>query len=429
MNRSWPRDESSQTQLIPIQSGGWVKYAMDLDIRKLRALTVVVPVAFLLALEIVSLTVLQPLFGGNSTLRVLVIFFILIVAIIPFSFWVFAVIQRQQQEVAQSAALLSSVKDYAIFMLDPEGRVVSWSPGAERVKGYRAEEILGMPLSTFYPSEEVDRGLAAKILAETSRLGQYETQGWRVRKDGSRFWANILSTAIYDEKGHLAGFTHVARDITERKQAEERIQALNEQLENQVQNLAIANEEITRRVRELDAANTAIASISSPLDLSSVLQNIVDSARELIQSKYAALGVSDGEGRILRFITSGISAEERAAIGPLPQGHGLLGALIQDATPLRIPDINDDPRRHGFPANHPPMTSLLGVPIVFQGKPVGDLYLTDKIGAETFSQDDQDLLILLANHAAVAIENARLYEETIMSRDRLRAWSDRKSVV
>ena len=129
-----------------------MKNALHLDLKKLRALTVVVPVAFLLVLEVLSLTLLPPLFGSNSTLRLFVIFLVLIVAIIPFSFWVFAVIERQQRDLAQSAELLGSVKDYAIFMLDPQGRVMSWSAGAERVKGYRAEEILGKPLSTFYPT-------------------------------------------------------------------------------------------------------------------------------------------------------------------------------------------------------------------------------------------------------------------------------------
>jgi PAS domain S-box-containing protein len=396
---------------------------LALNIKKLRALTIVAPVGFVLVLEVVSVFVLRPLFGGNSLAYLLLIFLILIAGVLPFSFWIFAVIERQQQDLAQSAELLSSVKDYAIFMLDPQGRVMSWSSGAERVKGYSAVEILGKPLSAFYAPQDVDQGEPARVLAETTRLGQYETEGWRLRKDGSRFWANTLSTAVRDEKGQLLGFTHIARDVTERRHAEERIQALNEQLADQVRNLAVANQEITRRVRELDAANTAITSISSALDLLHVLQNIADSARELVQSQYAALGVSDNDGRILKFITSGISPEQRAAIGPLPQGHGLLGALIKDATPLRIAAIGDDPRSYGFPANHPPMTSLLGVPIVFQGKPVGDLYLTNKIGAETFSQDDQDLLILLANHAAVAIENARLYEETSTARDRLQAWS------
>jgi PAS domain S-box-containing protein len=395
-----------------------------MNIKKLRALTIVVPVAFLLALEVLSLTVLQPLFGSNSALRLFVIFLILIIAVIPFSFWIFAVIERQERDLAQSAELLRNVRDYAIFMLDPAGRVVTWSAGAEQVKGYRAEEIIGQPLSTFYPPEDIERGVPASTLVEAARVGQYETEGWRVRKDGSRFWAGIVSTAVRDEKGQLLGFTHVARDITEHKRAEERIQALNEQLEIRVRDLATANDEITRRVGELGAVNTAISSISRALDLPQVLQTIVDSARDLVQSRYAALGVSDDEGRILQFITSGISADQREVIGPLPRGHGLLGALITDATPLRIPKIDGDPRSHGFPPNHPPMTSLLGVPITFQAKPVGDLYVTDKIGADSFNEEDQELLILLANHAAVAIENARLYEEARAARDRLQAWSE-----
>jgi PAS domain S-box-containing protein len=255
VKRSWFPEEPGQRDALPITSGSWVKYASDLDIKKLRTLTVVVPIAFLLILEVLSLTLLQPLFGNSSTLRLFVIFLILIVAIIPFSFWVFAVIERQQQDLAQSADLLGSVKDYAIFMLDPQGRVMSWSSGAERVKGYSAEEILGKPLSTFYASEDVELGVPDRTLAETSRLGQYETEGWRVRKDGSRFWANIVSTAVHDDKGQLLGFTHIARDVTERRHAEERIQALNEQLESQVRDLAAANEEITRRGR----AHAAVA--------------------------------------------------------------------------------------------------------------------------------------------------------------------------
>lgn len=419
------RHRGAQTEVRgnPVPSGTGGNPALKVSTKNLRALTIVAPVSFVLLLEVLSLAVLQPLFGSNSTLKLFTIFLILIVAVLPFSFWVFAVIERQQRDLAQSADLLSSVKDYGIFMLDPQGRVVTWSPGAERLKGYSAGEIIGRPLSTFYPAEEIQRGAPAHMLEEAARIGRYEAEGWRVRKDGSRFWANVVSTAVRNEQGQLLGFTHVARDVTQHKEAEERIQALNEQLEARVRDLGAANEEITRRVRELDAANTAITSISRALDLPHVLQNIVDSARDLVQSRYAALGVSDSEGRIVQFITSGISPEQRAAIGPPPHGHGLLGALITDATPLRIPNIGDDPRSHGFPANHPPMTSLLGVPILFQGKPLGNLYLTDKIGAETFSEEDQALLIVLANHAAVAIENARLYEEARASRDRLQVWS------
>lgn len=195
-------------------------------------------------------------------------------------------------------------------------------------------------------------------------------------------------------------------------------------IERRMKEVADAKEAIERRNQELAVINTAITAISGALDLSRVLQNIVDAARDLVQARYAALGVADGRGRIVQFITSGITPDERAAIGPLPQGHGLLGALISEGRPLRIPNIGKDPRSHGFPPYHPPMTSLLGVPILFQGKPVGDLYLTDKIGEGEFGQRDQDLITLLANHAAVAIENARLYGEVRAGRDRLQAWSE-----
>src|SRR5579875_2215282 len=189
------------------------------------------------------------------------------------------------------------------------------------------------------------------------------------------------------------------------------------------QQLRAANAEVAEHNRQLAAVNAAMSSISSDLDLRHVLQNIADAARDLAQSRYAALGVADETGRIIEFITSGISDEQRAAIGALPQGHGLIGVLISQGTPLRIPNIAADPRSAGFPPNHPPMTSLLGVPILFQGRAIGDLYLTDKIGDAEFGPEDEELLLLLAGHAAVAIENARLYEDARAARDRLQAWS------
>lgn len=254
--------------------------------RNLRLITIVLPIAYILGIEVFSLLVLLPLTGANAVLRLLLIFALLVLGGVPFSFWVFATIERRLRE------------------------------------------------------------------------------------------------------------------------------------------LAAAKEAIEQRNRELGAANQAITAISGALDLPEVLQNIADAARELVDARYAALGVANQSGRIVQFITSGITPEERAAIGPLPQGHGLLGALITEGRPLRIPDISKDPRSHGFPPHHPPMTSLLGVPIIFEGKPVGDLYLTDKIGAQEFSHEDQELVTLLANHAAVAIENARLYEEVRTGRDRLQAWSE-----
>jgi signal transduction histidine kinase len=155
---------------------------------------------------------------------------------------------------------------------------------------------------------------------------------------------------------------------------------------------------------------TGIA-ISSELSLDSVLQRIVRAAAELTGARYAALGVIDRAGTALeRFITTGIDDEARAAIGDPPHGRGILGVLIRDAQTLRLRDLQEDPRSVGFPPNHPPMHSFLGVPILLRGVAYGNLYLTEKGTGEDFSDEDEELVTLLAAQAAVAIENARLYE-------------------
>jgi signal transduction histidine kinase len=151
----------------------------------------------------------------------------------------------------------------------------------------------------------------------------------------------------------------------------------------------------------------------SELSLDTVLLRIVELAVDLTGARYGALGVLAADGRsIEEFITVGITAEERAALGDPPTGHGLLGALIREARPLRIPDIGADPRSVGFPPNHPPMKSLLGAPITGRGKVFGNIYLTDKQDADAFDEEDERVLVVLATQAAVAVENARLYDET-----------------
>jgi GAF domain-containing protein len=167
----------------------------------------------------------------------------------------------------------------------------------------------------------------------------------------------------------------------------------------------------SRLSESLVVLSDALAGLAAERALNSVLQRIADLAREVVGARYAALGVADSEGRIQEFITSGLTPQARAAIGPLPRGHGLLGVLIHEGRPVRIPKISADPRSSGFPPNHPPMTSLLGVPIVLNDRVLGDLYLTDKLEAAEFDEDDERLAMLLARHAGVAIENARLNDE------------------
>ncbi|MCE9669830.1 PAS domain-containing sensor histidine kinase [Myxococcus stipitatus] len=147
---------------------------------------------------------------------------------------------------AQLRLLIDSVRDYAIFTLDVTGRIASWNAGAERIKGYRAEEILGQHFSRFYPPEDVAWGKPQWELEVASREGRFEDEGWRVRKDGSRFWANVIITALRDGSGRLVGFGKVTRDFTERKRAEEvrEMERLREALQARDEFLSVASHEL-----------------------------------------------------------------------------------------------------------------------------------------------------------------------------------------
>lgn len=170
---------------------------------------------------------------------------------------------RQQELVQQGEErfrlLVTGVRDYAIFMLDPQGRVASWNEGAERIKGYRAEEIIGKHFSIFYPEEDKVADKPGRELKGAAEEGRFEDEGWRIRKDGSLFWANVVITRIQDAQGNLIGFSKVTRDLTERKAAENEIRKLNEELEYRVMErtaqLQEANEILRERTREAEEAN------------------------------------------------------------------------------------------------------------------------------------------------------------------------------
>jgi nitrate/nitrite-specific signal transduction histidine kinase len=154
----------------------------------------------------------------------------------------------------------------------------------------------------------------------------------------------------------------------------------------------------------------AVMAVGGDLELSVVLERIAEAARDLVDARYAALGVLDEQRvRLAQFITVGLSEEERARIGELPKGHGILGLLIHEPQPLRLPDLSAHPDSYGFPPNHPPMTSFLGVPLYVRGEVFGNLYLTDKQDGGGFSDIDEELAMSLASAAAIAIDNARLH--------------------
>jgi signal transduction histidine kinase len=172
----------------------------------------------------------------------------------------------------------------------------------------------------------------------------------------------------------------------------------------------------------------AVISLSADLELAAVLQRIIEAAMDLVDARYGAIGVLDEtKSGLIEFVTAGLDAETHRAIGDLPEGHGILGLLIADPRPLRLPDLREHPDSYGFPPNHPPMRSFLGVPIRARNEVFGNLYLTDKQSGEAFTDIDEELTVALAGAAGVAIENARLHTrlgELVLLEDRERIAKD-----
>lgn len=181
----------------------------------------------------------------------------------------------------------------------------------------------------------------------------------------------------------------------------------------------------SERLRQL---LSAVLTVGSDLDLPALLRRIVEAATQLVDARYGALGVLDDRNAGLsQFITTGLNKNEIQQIGPLPKGHGILGLLIAEPKPIRLPDLTRHPDSYGFPPGHPPMHSFLGVPIRLRREIFGNLYLTDKMTGDTFTEDDEVIVTTLAHAAAIAIENARLHSrlrDATLSEDRERIARD-----
>jgi PAS domain S-box-containing protein len=249
-------------------------------------------------------------------------------------------LQPVEQKYSQGSELfrllVNSVKDYAIFVLSPEGCVLTWNPGAQALKGYKKEEIIGKHFSVFYPPEAIDSGWPTRELALAEKEGRFSDEGWRVRKDGSSFWASVIITTLRDENGNLTGFAKVTQDMTQRREAEERIQNLNRELRNRVsqldesqrslelrtlefQNLSarvlrIQDEERRRIARELhDDLGQQLAGIKMSLDrsrneeVSNAVQSAINSVRNLSYLLHPPLLEETGLRSALHWFIDGLT--------------------------------------------------------------------------------------------------------------------------
>lgn len=306
----------------------------------------------------------------------------------------------------QFRLLVEGVLDYAIFMLDPQGRVVSWNTGAARLKGYTADEIIGSHFSRFYLPEDIARNHPQYELETATRVGRYEEEGWRVRKDGSRFWANVVLTTLHDQ-GKLVGFAKVTRDLTARREAELAAQRLI-----QAEAARVEAERTAETLRNLQAVSeTALAHPA----LDELLPALLERVRQVLRADTAVILLVEGtEFRIRGAVGFG----EDAHLGRrTPLDTGFAGRVAREAQPVYLSEVSpEEPispmlRERGVQA-------LLGVPLIREGRVIGVLHI-GMITPYQFTPEQASFLQLVADRAALAIENAHLYRETREAEERL----------
>ncbi|HEX2670212.1 MAG TPA: PAS domain S-box protein, partial [Polyangiaceae bacterium] len=320
--------------------------------------------------------------------------------------------QLQAQESLRQAEerfglLVASVKDYAIFMLHPDGRVATWNPGAERIKGYAASEIVGQHFSRFYPKEDVDAGKCERMLEIATRDGRVEDEGFRVRKDGTRFWANVVISAVRNGSGELVGFAKVTRDLTERRAAE------NERL--RIGQLA------QQRIHALGELSESLTFAFSVADVANVLAR--DGAR-LTGAERCTLHLYDENGHLQPW-----GVEPSANSDALPVVSSLFrqntGQSPNERTDAAIWVENEEQSGASSDgrAPQPRPGAFACIPLVAEGTPLGVLGIWFARFA-VFSEDEREFLATFARQYAQAIARARRVEaerQAASIADRLRA--------
>ena len=298
--------------------------------------------------------------------------------------------------------LISNIRDYGIILFDVNGRVVGWHAGAPTLTGYSADEITGAHISRFFTPEDNATGYPQHALATAEAQGAFQGEGWRVRKDGSHFWASAVITALRDPGGKLRGFATITRDMTEKK----KIEAELERAHREEKQLRAELEQVTGAVMTV---SEAVANLPRP-DVSAVLTTLALQAQALTGAQYAVAGIGmDPEKPFEPWASVGVSPEIIRALGRFPRPVGVLGKVAREGSVIRIADVREHAGFQGLPPGHPELTSFLGVPVRYAGQLLGTLYLANKQGAVEFSAEDERKIQMLAARTAVAVQTARLY--------------------
>jgi PAS domain S-box-containing protein len=297
-------------------------------------------------------------------------------------------LRRQDQQLR---SIVETVHDYAIYMLDRDGHVVTWNPGGERIHGYASDEILGMHFSRFFTQRELDRDHPRSMLRQAAERGRVEDQGWRVRKDGTRFWAESVLTAIRSNTGEVTGFAKVTRDFTDRKRAEEAVM------------LQISK------------------ALMPGLDTRKLLAAVSASIAEVIPHDAATLGLYDGDNKCLLVQFLGTDGEARLGDLRLPLDNSPAGEAFSRREPVVLQQMGQPSRFAPEGTIHLTrigMQSGCWVPLIYRDEVIGTLNVSSrKEGAFTFR--DAEMLADIADQVAITVNNAVAFNRLAESRDRL----------
>ncbi len=285
------------------------------------------------------------------------------------------------------AELLLEQGLFGVGLIDPDLRIVRVNDAVAAITGYSREELLGVPVAELIDPEDRDEAVHAIRRLVDGDLPSYSAELRGRTRDGRRIWGRLAIWPLRDDRGRIDACLGVLEDVTGARRERER------------------SRRTERRIRE------AMVAMTDARDPKLVLQAVVDLAREVLDAQYAALGVlPEGGEELTEFLVSGIGADAIEEIGRRPSGRGLLGAVTRSGGPIRLEDLHRHPDSRGFPPHHPEMRSFLGVPIAYKGQVLGNLYLTNKLGGQDFTSEDEATLLAFAAQAAVVIENARLHE-------------------